>query len=135
MPEGNRRLFVKKGGTYHLDGFGHELILVMKEKGSLVVFTGCAHSGILNMMAAVTRQFPDTSVKAVFGGFHLMGVPILNTMAGTRKDIRSIAEELLKFPVERVYTGHCTGKKAYLVLKEVMAHKLEYFSTGGDVVV
>lgn len=96
------------------------------------MFTGCAHNGILNMMAAVTRQFPDMPVKAVFGGFHLIGLPVLNTMAASRSQVRTMGKELLKYPVERVYTGHCTGKKAYRVLKEVMGQRLEYFPTGRD---
>lgn len=134
LPKGNRRLFVKKGNTHSLDSFEHELIMVVREGDELVVFTGCAHNGILNMIAAVTRQFRDVVIKAVFGGFHLIGLPILNTMAGSKGEVRSIGEELLKYPIERVYTGHCTGMKAYRVLKGVMAEKLEHFPTGSDVV-
>ena len=134
LPKGNRRLFVKRGKTFSLDSFEHELIMVEKEKEELVVFTGCAHSGILNMVAAVTRQFPDVPIKGVFGGFHLIGLPKLNTMAGSKREVKGIGQELLKYPIERVYTGHCTGKKAYRVLKGVMAEKLEYFPTGSQVV-
>ena len=134
LPNGNRRLFVKRGKTFSLDSFEHELIMVEKEKEELVVFTGCAHSGILNMVAAVMKQFPDVPIKGVFGGFHLIGLPKLNTMAGSKGEVKGIGQELLKYPIERVYTGHCTGKKAYRVLKGVMAEKLEYFPTGSQVV-
>ena len=134
LPKGNRRLFVKRGKTFSLDSFEHELIMVEKEKEELVVFTGCAHSGILNMVAAVTTQFPDVPIKGVFGGFHLIDLPKLNTMAGSKGEVKGIGQELLKYPIERVYTGHCTGKKAYRVLKGVMAEKLEYFPTGSQVV-
>ncbi len=133
LPKGNRRLFVKRGKTFCLDSFEHELIMVQKEGDELVVFTGCAHNGILNMVCAVTRQFPGVPIKAVFGGFHLMGLPKLNTMAGTKTEVRGIGEELLNYPIERVYTGHCTGQKAYRILKGVMAEKLEYFPTGSEV--
>jgi len=134
LPRGNRKLFVKKGGTYEPDDFRHELVLVMEEQENLVIFTGCSHNGILNMMAAVTRQFPDKLIKAVFGGFHLIGLPILNTMAGSQSEVQAMGKDLLKYPVERVFTGHCTGKKAYRVLKEVMTQTLEYFPTGRDIV-
>ena len=133
LPRGNRKLFVKKDGAYAPDDFGHELILVMEEQENLVVFTGCSHTGVLNMMAAVTRQFPDKPIKAVFGGFHLIGLPVLNTMAASKSEVRAMGKELLKFPVERVFTGHCTGKKAYRMLKEVMGQTLEYFPTGRDI--
>ena len=134
LPKGNRRLFVKKGNTYSLDSFEHELIMVAREGDGVVVFTGCAHNGILNMVAAVTRQFRDVPIKAVFGGFHLIGLPILNTMVVSKGEVKRIGEELLKYPIERVYTGHCTGKKAYRVLKGVLAEKLEHLPTGSDVV-
>lgn len=133
-PKGNRRLFVKRAKKFSLDSFEHELIMVHREGDELVVFTGCAHNGILNMVAAVTGQFPGVPIKGVIGGFHLMGLPKLNTMAGSKAEVRGIGEELLDYPIERVYTGHCTGQKAYRVLKGVMAEKLEYFSTGSEVV-
>jgi 7,8-dihydropterin-6-yl-methyl-4-(beta-D-ribofuranosyl)aminobenzene 5'-phosphate synthase len=72
QPRGNRHLFVKEGGTWSLDSFEHELILVIRERDGVVVFTGCSHSGILNMVDAVTRQFQGLPIKAVFGGFHLI---------------------------------------------------------------
>ena len=133
-PSGNRRLFVKKDKTFNRDNFEHELIMVLREKGELVVFTGCAHNGILNMVAAVTGQFPGVPVKAVFGGFHLVGIPKLNTMAGSKADVRRIGKALLRYPVDRVYTGHCTGQKAFRVLKSVMEGRLEYFPTGSEIV-
>jgi len=57
QPKGNRHLFVRRGNTCSLDSFEHELIMVVRETGGLVVFTGCSHRGILNMVDAVSRQF------------------------------------------------------------------------------
>jgi len=133
LPKGNQRLFIKKGKTFSQDRFQHELIMVHRDADELVVFTGCAHNGILNMVGAVTGQFPGEAIKGVFGGFHLIGLPKLNTMAGSKRSVRGIAVELMKFPIERIYTGHCTGRKAYQVLKGVMAEKLDYFPTGSEV--
>ena len=134
LPKGNRHLFVEDGGTRELDRFEHELILVVRDKEGLVVVTGCAHRGILNMVDAVSSQFQGLPIKAVFGGFHLIGgLPMLNTMAGSRREVEGIGEEMLKYPIKKVYTGHCTGPKAYRVLKDVMGDKLEYLPTGAGV--
>jgi 7,8-dihydropterin-6-yl-methyl-4-(beta-D-ribofuranosyl)aminobenzene 5'-phosphate synthase len=134
LPRGNRHLFVEEGGTRRLDRFEHELVMVVREKEGLVVLTGCSHRGILNMVDAVSRQFRGVPIKAVFGGFHLIGgLPKLNTMAGSKREVEGIGEEMLKYPIEKVYTGHCTGPKAYRVLKGVMGDKLEYLPTGGGV--
>lgn len=134
QPKGNQRLFVKKGDTFTPDKFGHELIMLTREDDGLVVFSGCSHHGIQNMLSTVTGQFPNVPIKAVIGGFHLIGLPLFNTMAGSKAEIRDLGRDLLKYPVERFYTGHCTGQKAYGVLKEVMAEKLHKFQTGTDVV-
>jgi 7,8-dihydropterin-6-yl-methyl-4-(beta-D-ribofuranosyl)aminobenzene 5'-phosphate synthase len=133
LPKGNRYLFVKEGDAFSLDGFDHELVMVVRESEGLVVFTGCSHRGILNMVDAVNRHFHSLPIKAAFGGFHLIGMPILKLMAGSKKGVESIGKEILKYPIEKVYTGHCTGKKAYRVLKGVMKERLDYLPTGSSV--
>ncbi len=133
LPRGNRHLYVKEGDGYRLDSFGHELVMVVREKDGLVVFTACSHRGILNMVDAVARQFEGLPFKAVFGGFHLIGLPILNTMAGSRREVEALGEEMLKYSIEKVYTGHCTGAKAYRVLKRVMGDRLQYLPTNSQV--
>lgn len=75
LPEGNKYLYIKENGELKKDDFKHELILVIKEKNGLVMFTGCAHSGILNMIKSVKNNFPKEHIKAVLGGFHLMVIP------------------------------------------------------------
>jgi 7,8-dihydropterin-6-yl-methyl-4-(beta-D-ribofuranosyl)aminobenzene 5'-phosphate synthase len=130
MPKGNRHLFIGTGSSKRLDDFEHELILVIRQNTGLVVFTGCSHHGILNMLDAVLEHFPGQAINAVFGGFHLIDLPLINTMAGNRDDLEALGQALLKYPIEKVYTGHCTGVKAYRILKEVMGAKLEYFATG-----
>ncbi len=133
LPKGNRYLFTQKDGAYALDDFEHELVLVIRERQSLVVFTGCSHSGILNMIDVVVKRFPRVPIKAVFGGFHLIILRRMNTMAESRSEVRGIGKEMLKYPITKVYTGHCTGMKAYQVLKEVLGEKLEYFATGNSI--
>ena len=133
VPKGNRYLFVKQGNTYTLDDFKHELMMVVREKEGLVVFTGCSHSGILNMIDTVTKQFEGLPIKAVFGGFHMIGLPILNLMAGSKAEVEGIGRKLLTYPIEKAYTGHCTGDKAYRIFKGVMGKKLEYLPTGSSV--
>jgi 7,8-dihydropterin-6-yl-methyl-4-(beta-D-ribofuranosyl)aminobenzene 5'-phosphate synthase len=130
MPKGNRHLFMGTRSSKRLDDFEHELILVIKQSTGLVVLTGCSHHGILNMLDAVLEHFPGQKIKAVFGGFHLIDLPLINSMAGSKDDVAELGNAILKYPVEKVYTAHCTGIKAYRILKKVMGEKLEYFATG-----
>jgi len=132
-PRGNRHLYATRNAEPALDDFRHELVLVLEAPNGLTVFTGCSHHGILNMIAAVTQSFPNTTISAVFGGFHLVALPPFNFIAGSRRDVRDMARALLGFPVQRVYTGHCTGTHAYRVLKSVMGDRLDYIATGRTV--
>ncbi len=133
LPKGDRHLFMSAGSSRQLDDFEHELILVIRQNTGLVIFTGCSHHGILNMLDAVITLFPDQPIKAIFGGFHLIDIPLLNNMAGSKADVEALGRDLLKYPIKKIYTGHCTGQKAYRVLKEVLDKKLEYFATGCQV--
>ena len=64
MPEGNRHLFIQDTqGHYIQDDFRHELALYTDG----LLFTGCAHSGLENILAACPLP-----VNMVVGGFHLL---------------------------------------------------------------
>ena len=108
---------------------------MLHEHDGLAVFTGCSHQGILNMVEAVMQAFPGSPIKAVFGGFHLVLLPTLNFMAGSRDEVRGIGRQMLEYPLQCVYTGHCTGSHAFRVLKDSMGSKLEYLATGRTVTV
>ena len=121
---------MKNDSEWRLDDFSHELLLVIKENDSLVIFSGCSHNGMLNMIDTVHEEFDGIPIKAVIGGFHLVGLPMFNTMAGSRSEVEDIGRRALTYPVESVYSGHCTGQKAYRVLKNVMGEKLNQLHTG-----
>lgn len=129
-PKGNRYLYTQSKSCWEHDSFDHELLLVIKEHDGLVIFTGCAHSGVLNMVETAVAHFPGERIKAVVGGFHLVGLPLLDSIDGTKQGIKDLGLTLLQYPIDKLYTGHCTGKKAYNLLKEVLGERLEEIPTG-----
>jgi 7,8-dihydropterin-6-yl-methyl-4-(beta-D-ribofuranosyl)aminobenzene 5'-phosphate synthase len=132
-PRGNRRLFMDSAGALVPDSFDHELMMVVHEGDGMVVFSGCSHHGILNLIDAARAQFPRVPIKAVFGGFHLIGLPFLNSMAASRSEVREIGWQVMEKVEGKVYSGHCTGKKAFGVLAGVMGDSLKAFPTGSSV--
>lgn len=134
-PRGNRRLFMDVAGALVPDTFDHELMMVVHEDDGMVVFSGCSHHGILNIIDAARAQFPRVPIKGVFGGFHLIGLPFFNSMAASRAEVRDIGWQVLEKVDGAVYSGHCTGEKAFDVLAGVMGDRLNAFPTGSIVVV
>jgi 7,8-dihydropterin-6-yl-methyl-4-(beta-D-ribofuranosyl)aminobenzene 5'-phosphate synthase len=132
-PKPGRHLYVARDGRLVPDDFTHEIIPAIKEKGKLVVFTGCSHNGILNMVDTVAKEFRGMPIKAVIGGFHLVSSPPFNFMAGSRQEVEELATGILDYQVEETYTGHCTGTKAFGVLKGVMGNRLKDLRTGSAV--
>lgn len=133
VPGGNRYLYLEKDGRRENDPFDHELMLVARSKQGLVVFTGCSHSGVLNMIETVTELFPGERIAAVVGGFHLIGFPLLDTMSGGRAQVRKIGNALSELPVDHYWTGHCTGGKAYGVLQQILGDRLSRLNTGTSI--
>ena len=112
-------LSVLKNGFLLAEDFCHEQYLIVEEQGKRVLFSGCSHKGLLNIMRWFT---PDVFV----GGFHLKD--IIPDDAGRRRLSRT-AQALLEYGAV-YYTGHCTGDVQYRYLKERMGDSLHYLSSG-----
>jgi len=107
------------------DRVDHEIILVIKNNNKLIIVSGCSHGEILNIIGTVTRAFPNIYIKAVIGGFHLTGAP--------KHFVEQIGKEMLKYPIIKIYTCHCTGVENYRILKTILGVKIEYISTGSKI--
>ena len=107
----------------HPDDFRHEQYLLLNEGGKRILFSGCSHRGILNIMEHFK---PDVLV----GGFHFMKQEI----TGGRNAVLDNAAEKLSAYDCRYYTCHCTGYQQYLYLKERMGGRLGYLSSGQTIV-
>ncbi len=128
VPIFNKSLYKKKNDLFIEDDFSHELILCVREADGLVVFTGCSHSGMGNMLAAVSKDFPKEKIKAVFGGMHLYNRSHQKTENTPR--IMKLADELVKYTECHFYTGHCTGEEGYKVLERVLDGRIHQIKSG-----
>jgi 7,8-dihydropterin-6-yl-methyl-4-(beta-D-ribofuranosyl)aminobenzene 5'-phosphate synthase len=132
LPKANQFLFKKSGEFEITDDFNHEIIVCILDNEELIVLTGCAHNGLLNILESVTRKFPDKKIKTVFGGFHLIDSKSFNYE--TDEEIEFIAKTLyLKYPYTEFYTGHCTGVKTFDKLKKHLNTNIKYFYTGLEI--
>ena len=134
-PAGNKYLYLKKGIKLLPDDFSHELVLVLRDEGKLVICTGCSHSGILNMIDTAAARFPGEPVKAVIGGFHFSSPPRLDAITESAAAVEVTARSMLEFPVGVTFTGHCTGDAAFSILQNVMGSRLQDIRTGSSFIV
>ncbi len=126
-PKTNDHLYKKSGNKLVNDDFTHELILVIEECDGYVVFTGCSHSGIINMLEKSDEVVGEYKIKAVFGGFHLHN-PI-NNKSSKAEYIDDLSINLNKRETV-FYTGHCTGKDNFDLIKGRLGDKLKHMNTG-----
>lgn len=115
---GSFGLFKQVESELIADDFLHEQYLLVKENGKLILFSGCSHKGVLNL---VTWLHPDILI----GGFHFMKL----ATEGEDKAVLDEAVEFLNKQPVKYYTCHCTGIEQYEYLKERMP-KLEYAASG-----
>jgi 7,8-dihydropterin-6-yl-methyl-4-(beta-D-ribofuranosyl)aminobenzene 5'-phosphate synthase len=89
--------------TGELGGFIKEQSLVIKTSKGLVVITGCAHPGIVNIVKKA-KKMRRTDVYLALGGFHLCW---MNSW-----QVKGIVEGLKEQNVEKVAPCHCSGDLA-----------------------
>ena len=101
------------------DDFCHEQYLCIAEHGKKVVFSGCAHRGVLNIMDWLK---PDIFV----GGFHISKIK-------DKVALDHLAHALNSYNAD-YYTCHCTGQEQYLYMKQHMP-RLFYLSSGKKIII
>ena len=115
-------LSVKENGKYRYDSFDHEQSLVFDTPRGLFVMNSCSHGGADNIVKEIEATFPGKKIYALLGGFHLFRY----------KDevVWAFAERLRELDVQKIYTGHCTGDRAFEILREVLGDRAEQMFTG-----
>ena len=111
-------LTVKKNDEFCPEDFLHEQYLLIEENGKKILFSGCSHKGILNI---VNKYRPDYLI----GGFHFSKIE-------DESRLRCCAEELETYDT-KYFTGHCTGVKQFEVLSKYMT-ELKYLACGESVI-
>jgi len=101
--EVNSRFRLRRNGVFDQDLFDDEILLVVDTPRGLVVFLGCSHPGVRNMLDAV-RERLRRPIHAVIGGTHLAEAK------------EPTVEKFLEYLATNREIGiiglsHCTGKK------------------------
>ncbi|MFH1049552.1 MAG: MBL fold metallo-hydrolase [bacterium] len=92
------------------EGTTPEQALAIRSSKGIIIITGCAHPGIINIIEKAKESFKNESIYLVLGGFHLY--------KSSNKEIEEVIEKLLDLSVVNVAPTHCTGNKAHKMFKK-----------------
>jgi 7,8-dihydropterin-6-yl-methyl-4-(beta-D-ribofuranosyl)aminobenzene 5'-phosphate synthase len=96
-----------------------EQSLIIKTEKGLIVITGCAHPGIVNIVKK-SKELMKEDVYLVTGGFHLSGT--------SDYEIKNIVESFRDMEVNKVAPCHCTGDRAISLFGE--EYRDDYIESG-----
>ena len=86
-----------------------EQSLILETKKGLVILTGCAHPGLINILTKVNERF-NKNIYLVMGGFHLLNMNDI--------DLLKIIIKLKELGVENIGPCHCCGDRCRVLFKE-----------------
>jgi len=91
------------------DGIKEQSLIINSRQG-LIIITGCAHPGVVNIVKKVKEMFPKENIYLVLGGFHLTGA--------SDSELNGIISDFRKLGVEKVAPCHCSGDRCRELFKE-----------------
>ena len=94
-------------------GIDEQAILITTDRGVIVV-TGCAHPGVVEMVARA-KELTGKEILLVIGGFHLL--------RHTEKGVQDVISKLDALGVRYIAPCHCTGEHARELFKDAFGSK------------
>ena len=126
--------FEDVGGDFFLDASADmpdpivdDQALWIATSGGIIAIVGCAHSGIINTMNAISGLSGAREFRAVIGGLHLRS-------AGPAR-LSATADALTQFHSPMLYPAHCTGAGSVRYLSERLPGRVKPCAGGERFVV
>ena len=86
-----------------------EQSLLLDARKGVILITGCAHPGIVNIIKRAKEIRPDRQIHLVMGGFHL---------GSADSELRAVIKEFRRLGVERTGPCHCSGGRCRELFEE-----------------
>lgn len=126
------RLRMKGPTVSTTDNFEHEQSLLIQENDNFVLFAGCAHTGLMNIIQQAKAICGHTPTH-VFAGMHLTKSEL--TPSEQNEYLRYLAQLISQYQNMQIWTMHCTGIENFNILKTLLGDQIHYLSCGDEVVV
>ena len=96
-----------------------EQSLILDTREGLVIITGCAHPGVINI-AKKAKQILHKKIYLFMGGFHLFHT--------SESELKSIIKGFRNLGIKKVAPSHCSGDHCRQLFKE--EYKEDYIDSG-----
>jgi 7,8-dihydropterin-6-yl-methyl-4-(beta-D-ribofuranosyl)aminobenzene 5'-phosphate synthase len=102
----------------------YEQALILRSGKGLVIITGCAHPGIIQIIESAKERFGEP-IHLVLGGFHLF--------RKNRKFIDKVVNQFKLLEVEKAAPCHCSGDEA--IAKFQTEYKDNFYRIGTGTII
>jgi 7,8-dihydropterin-6-yl-methyl-4-(beta-D-ribofuranosyl)aminobenzene 5'-phosphate synthase len=113
-------------GVFSTGTVGDEQALAVDTPQGLVIITGCAHPGVVELVEKATSVMPK-EIYLVMGGFHLIN--------SAEPDLELISRRLRELGVKNLGASHCTGDKAITLFKKDFGKNYIPLGVGKEIVI
>jgi 7,8-dihydropterin-6-yl-methyl-4-(beta-D-ribofuranosyl)aminobenzene 5'-phosphate synthase len=120
-----KELFTGVYTTGELDNGIEEQSLIVATSQGLVVITGCAHPGVVNIVRKAKDMLAEKPVCLVIGGFHLAGTATIQ--------IESVIEGFRQLGVRKVAPCHCSGDETRRLFRQEYGE--DYIDSGASKII
>jgi 7,8-dihydropterin-6-yl-methyl-4-(beta-D-ribofuranosyl)aminobenzene 5'-phosphate synthase len=114
----------EKEGQLEQDPFSDDSSIYVKLNNGLLVLTGCAHSGIINIIQYGMKITGITKLYGIIGGMHLKNA--------SRGRINKTIKYIKELNPEFVTISHCTGLIAGSIFRKEMGGKIIFTDIGKE---
>jgi 7,8-dihydropterin-6-yl-methyl-4-(beta-D-ribofuranosyl)aminobenzene 5'-phosphate synthase len=108
--------YIDEGDKLMPDNIIDDMSMVVDHPEGLIIISGCAHAGIINIIEHARLKTGQDKVLAFIGGTHLI-------MASEERLTKTVAA-LREFDVQQVIACHCTGFNALVRLRNELGDRL-----------
>ncbi|QNF24302.1 MBL fold metallo-hydrolase [Aeromonas hydrophila] len=95
--------YIVRGGRVEKDLISDDSALAYKSEQGLIVFIGCGHAGVENIIERAKEVCSDERIHAVIGGLHLK-------FSGPERAV-ALGAYLREKAVDQLFACHCTGSR------------------------
>jgi len=119
----DKRLLVKEKTAFLPDPLHDDASLLIETASGPVILTGCAHSGIVNIMNHFSKKSGHTSFYAVIGGTHL-------GFLGSDSQLEKTMDAFEHYDLKLIGVSHCTGNEAAAACYKRFPDKFAFANAG-----